>query len=53
MIILRGSANLSKINHLLCIVHRDHIRDELQIADQNWQMAIEAILSAQIDDPLA
>jgi hypothetical protein len=44
---------VSKINHLLRTVRRDHIRDELQIADQNWQMAIKAILSAQIDDPLA
>jgi hypothetical protein len=53
MIILRGSANSSKINHLLYTVHRDRIRDELQIANQNWQMAIEAILFAQIDDSLA
>jgi hypothetical protein len=29
MIILRGNANSSKINHLLCTVHRDCIRDEL------------------------
>jgi hypothetical protein len=29
MIILRGSANSSKINHLLCTMHRDRIRDEL------------------------
>ncbi len=53
MIILRGSANSSKINHLLYTVHRDRIRDELQTANQNWQMAIEAILFAQIDDSLA
>jgi hypothetical protein len=53
MIILRGNANSSKISHLLCIMREDRIRDELQTADQNWQMAIEAILSAQIDDPLA
>ncbi len=53
MIILRGSANSSKINHLLRTVRRDCIRDELQTADQNWHMAIEAILSALIDDPLA
>jgi hypothetical protein len=52
MIILRGSANSSKINHLLRTVCRDRICDELQTADKNWQMAIEAILSAQIDDPL-
>jgi hypothetical protein len=53
MIILRGSANSSKINHLLHTVRRDRIHDKLQSADQNWQMAIEAIFSAQIDDPLA
>ncbi len=53
MIILRGSANSSKINHLLHLVHQDRIRDELQTADQNWQMAIKAILSPQINDPLA
>ncbi|CAM6022397.1 unnamed protein product [Sphagnum balticum] len=53
MIILRGNANLSKINHLLRTVCRDHIRDELQTVDQNWQMAIKAIFSAQIGDPLA
>jgi hypothetical protein len=53
MIILRGNANSSKINHLLCTVHRDCIRDELQTANQNWQMAIKAILSAQIDDSFA
>ncbi len=33
MIILRGSANSSKINHLLRIVRQDRVRDELQIAD--------------------
>jgi hypothetical protein len=53
MIILRGNANSSKINHLLCTVRRDRIRDELQTANQKCQMAIEAILSAQIDDPFA
>jgi hypothetical protein len=53
MIILRGSANSSKINHLLRTVRRDRIHDKLQSVDQNWQMAIEAILSAQIDDSLA
>jgi hypothetical protein len=53
MIILHGSANSSKINHMLRTVRRDRICDELQTADQNWQMAIEAILSAQIVDPLA
>jgi hypothetical protein len=35
MIILRCSANLSKINHLLRTVRWDCIRDELQIANQN------------------
>jgi hypothetical protein len=35
MTILRGNANSSKINHLLRIVCRDHIRDDLQIVDQN------------------
>jgi hypothetical protein len=29
MIILHGSANSSKINHLLCTMHRDRICDEL------------------------
>jgi hypothetical protein len=53
MIILHDSANLSKINHLLCIVRWDHIHNELQTVDQNWTMAIEAILSAQIDNLLA
>jgi hypothetical protein len=53
MIILHGSANSSKINHLLRTVHRDRIRNELQTVDQNWQMAIKAILSPQIDNPLA
>jgi hypothetical protein len=53
MIILRDNANSSKINHLLCTMHRDDIRNELQTADQNSQMAIEAILFAQIIDPLA
>jgi hypothetical protein len=52
MIILRGIANLSKINHLFHTVRRDHICDELQTTDQNWQMGIKAILFAQIDDPL-
>jgi hypothetical protein len=33
MIILHGSANSSKINHLLRTVRRDRIRDELQIAE--------------------
>jgi hypothetical protein len=50
MIILRDSANSSKINQLLHTVRCDRILDELQTADQNWQMAIEAILSTQIDD---
>jgi hypothetical protein len=36
MIILRSSANSSKINHLLRILRRDRIYDELQTADQNW-----------------
>ncbi len=53
MIILRGNANSSKIDHLLRTVHRDRIRNILQIIDQNWKMAIGAILFAQIDDPLA
>jgi hypothetical protein len=53
MIILRGSANSSKINDLLRTVCRDRICDELQTTDHNWQMAIEAKLSAQIDDLLA
>jgi hypothetical protein len=53
MIILRGSTNSSKINHLLRTVRRDRIHDELQTTDQNWQMAIEAILSTKIDNPLA
>jgi hypothetical protein len=53
MIIQRDSANSSKINHLLHTMRRDDIRDELETVDQNWQMAIEAILFAQIDDPLA
>ncbi len=53
MIILHNNANSSKINHLLRTVRRDRIRDKLQTANQNWQMAIEAILFAQIDDPLA
>jgi hypothetical protein len=53
MIILHGSTNSSKINHLLRTVRRDRIRDELQTVDQNWQMAIEAIFSAQFDDSLA
>ncbi len=52
MIIMCGSANSSKINHLLCIVRCDRINDKLHIANQNWQMVIEAILSAQIDDSL-
>ncbi len=33
MIILRGSANSSKINHLLRTVRQDCIRDELQTID--------------------
>jgi hypothetical protein len=33
MIILRSSANSSKINHLLRTVRRDHIRDKLQIVN--------------------
>jgi hypothetical protein len=33
MIILPGSANSCKINHLLRTMRRDHIRDELQIGD--------------------
>jgi hypothetical protein len=53
MIILRGSANSSKINHLLRTVRRDRIRNELHTTDQNWQMAIKAILFTQIDNPLA
>jgi hypothetical protein len=53
MIILRNYTNSSKINHLLRIVRRDDIRNVLQIVDQNWQMVIEAILSAQIDNSLA
>jgi hypothetical protein len=53
MIILRDIGNSSKINHLVGIVRRDGIRDELQTVDQNWQMAIEAIFSDQIGDPLA
>jgi hypothetical protein len=52
MIIMRDNANSSKINHMLRIVRQNRIHDELQTANQNWQMAIEAILSAQIDDPL-
>jgi hypothetical protein len=36
MIILCGSANSSKINHLLRTVRRDRIRDKLQTVDQNW-----------------
>ncbi len=36
MIILRGSTNSSKINHLLRTVHQDCIYDELQTVDQNW-----------------
>jgi hypothetical protein len=35
IIIMRCNANSSKINHLLCTVRRDRIRDELQIANQN------------------
>ncbi len=35
MIILHGSTNSSKINHLLRIVRRDRIRDELQTVDKN------------------
>jgi hypothetical protein len=53
MIILRDTTNSSKINHLLRTVRRDRIRDKLQTADQNRQMAIEDILSAQIDDSVA
>jgi hypothetical protein len=53
MIILRDTPNSSKINHLFCTVRRDYICDKLQTADQNWQMVIEAILSAQIVDPFA
>jgi hypothetical protein len=35
MIILCGNANSSKINHLFRTVRQDHIRDELQTANQN------------------
>ncbi len=36
MIMLRGSANSSKINHLLRTMCRDRICDQFETIDQNW-----------------